>query len=101
MFLNNCSGTATTVAPASLLKTNGRDHSGVQRISGGCASIPLKFKADCMVMVAAVTYRGSLMALFSVRIAPLDAVRDLQCPYADDPLRPSVSRRLFRWRCPE
>jgi hypothetical protein len=44
-------------------------YNGVQGISSGCASIPLKFKADCMVMVAAVMYRGSLMALFSVRIA--------------------------------
>jgi hypothetical protein len=78
MFLNNRSGLATTVAAiilASPPKTNGRDYNGVQGISGGCASIPLKFKADCMVMVAAVMYRGAVQGadcyLPAMRIALL------------------------------
>ena len=57
------------VPPKAPPKTIGRNHYGDQEISGGCASIPLKFRADCMVMVAAVMYRGSLIALLRVRIA--------------------------------
>jgi hypothetical protein len=36
---------------------------GVQGVSGGCAGIPLRFRAVCKVMVAAVIYRGLIAVL--------------------------------------
>jgi hypothetical protein len=46
-----------------------RSGEGVQEVSGGCASIPVRFRADCKLMVAALMYWGSLIALLRVRIA--------------------------------